>query len=132
MEKKKTLKFGFPKLSNGRILPVKAVGSLKLKFYQSHTDSPIPVETCVMLTDVHLLEGIQFSLFSIHRAQKSNESSVTASVCIYSMANYGLIAMSAHPRNLLHVCRQPTARSRQSRRLSQLAMLLTLILVHDK
>ncbi|CAM9958898.1 unnamed protein product, partial [Sphacelaria rigidula] len=58
-------------LGDGKILPVKAVGSLKLKFHQARTNnSPHVDAVCVLLTDVYVLEGIQFNVFSISRAQK--------------------------------------------------------------
>ncbi|CAM9724108.1 unnamed protein product [Sphacelaria rigidula] len=45
-------------LGDGRVLPVKAVGSLKLRFYQARANnSPHVDAVCVILTDVYVLEG---------------------------------------------------------------------------
>ncbi|CAM9990057.1 unnamed protein product, partial [Sphacelaria rigidula] len=59
-------------LGGGKVLPVKAVRSLKFKFHQARAKiSPHVDAVCVLLTDAYVLEGIQFNLLSIHRAQKS-------------------------------------------------------------
>lgn len=58
-------------LGGGNVFPVKAVGSLTLRFYQRSKSSPPPTKTGVILTDVYVLEGIQFNIFSTHQAQKS-------------------------------------------------------------
>lgn len=45
-------------LGDGKVLPVKAVGSLELRFYPSSRGPQPSTETCVTLTDVYVLEGI--------------------------------------------------------------------------
>ena len=48
-------------LGNGKVMPVLAVGSLKVRFYQSSRDGPDSNGTCILLTNAYVLEGIRFN-----------------------------------------------------------------------
>lgn len=57
-------------VGNGAVLPVLALGSLKVKFNMpGHSNNP-PSDFFVKLTDVQSLEGLQFNLFFLHQVQK--------------------------------------------------------------
>ena len=66
-------------VGNGTVLPVIAVGSLKLKFHMPSTYYAPPSDFCVQLTDVYVLEGIPFNLFSLHHVQKKQNILLSAS-----------------------------------------------------
>ena len=57
-------------VGNGTVLPVFAVGSLKLKFHMPSTYYAPASDFCVQLTDVYVLEGIPFNLFPLPHVQK--------------------------------------------------------------
>ena len=65
-------------VGNGNVLPVIAVESLKIKFHMTGIFYVPPSEFCVQLTDVYVLGGIPFNLFSLHQVQKKQDILLSA------------------------------------------------------
>ncbi|CAM9335418.1 unnamed protein product, partial [Sphacelaria rigidula] len=58
-------------MDNGIRLPVNAVGSLNLTCHMGSWDVSLPPSDFpIQLTDVYVVEGIKFNIFSLHHMQE--------------------------------------------------------------